>query len=405
MRARWASANSMCHSIRASTAPTGVPAASARSAPDAQQLLADGDQHLREHGVLGREVLVERRPRDAAGRPEIGDRDAVEAALGEQVRGDVEDLLAPRGHRPRLAPANRGPGCRPRCSCARARVGTGRGPFPAQVRSLPGGSGVASLRTCATKGVRATRQACATARAPRGRATHSGAPAQTPGDSALQIVAHAGRDPWTSRHGRFDPGRRPGMDQQNLSYHVEVYDAAERIVLRSGCGAATVCGPSRPRRPECQHGPSPLPRPHPVPPAGLRVRRASTTTSPVRSDVHPFAPGRPGRDDRGLVEEAWTTRRPPADRGPGLTSCACSTPTKAWARHDWDMAVTVGASTTDDCSTCASGCCLGMGLPSAQARGRHPCCERSLTGLAEEIVTHRRRARRRANSASACPTG
>ena len=61
-----------------------------------EQLLADRDQHLGEHRVLGREVLVERGPGDAARRAEVGDRDAVEAALGEEVGGDVEDLLAPR---------------------------------------------------------------------------------------------------------------------------------------------------------------------------------------------------------------------------------------------------------------------------------------------------------------------
>ena len=89
----------MCHSISARTASVGVAAAVGALATDAEQLLADRDQHLREDRVLGREVLVERRTGDAARRAQVRDGDPVEAALGEQVRGDVEDLLTPRAHR------------------------------------------------------------------------------------------------------------------------------------------------------------------------------------------------------------------------------------------------------------------------------------------------------------------
>ena len=63
-----------------------------------QQLPADRHEHLGEHRVLGGEVLVQRRPGDAARCAELGDGDAVEALLREQRGGDVEDLLAPRGH-------------------------------------------------------------------------------------------------------------------------------------------------------------------------------------------------------------------------------------------------------------------------------------------------------------------
>ena len=59
-----------------------------------EQLLADRDQHLGEHRLLRREVLVERRPGDPARRAEVGDRDAVVAALGEQLRRRGEDLVA-----------------------------------------------------------------------------------------------------------------------------------------------------------------------------------------------------------------------------------------------------------------------------------------------------------------------
>ena len=64
-------------------------------AADLEQPLADRDQHLGEHRVLGREVLVERRPGDPARRPDVGDRDPVEAARREQLRRGREDLLAP----------------------------------------------------------------------------------------------------------------------------------------------------------------------------------------------------------------------------------------------------------------------------------------------------------------------
>ena len=70
---------------------------------DAQQLLADLDEHLRQHRVLGLEVLVERRPGDPARGAELDDGDPVEAALGEQRRRGVEDLLAPGGHLVRVA--------------------------------------------------------------------------------------------------------------------------------------------------------------------------------------------------------------------------------------------------------------------------------------------------------------
>jgi hypothetical protein len=59
-----------------------------------QQALADGDEHLGQDGVLGVEVLVQRRAADAHGLADVADGDAVEAALGEQSRGHVQDLLA-----------------------------------------------------------------------------------------------------------------------------------------------------------------------------------------------------------------------------------------------------------------------------------------------------------------------
>jgi hypothetical protein len=64
---------------------------------DGEQLEADGDQHLGEHGVLGGEVLVDRGARDAAGGAEVGDRHAVEATGGEELGRGSEDLLSAAG--------------------------------------------------------------------------------------------------------------------------------------------------------------------------------------------------------------------------------------------------------------------------------------------------------------------
>ena len=72
--ARWRSAKSACQSTRRTSASSASSAASTSRRPTAQQLLADRDQHLGEHRVLGREVLVERRAGDAAGLAEVGHR-------------------------------------------------------------------------------------------------------------------------------------------------------------------------------------------------------------------------------------------------------------------------------------------------------------------------------------------
>lgn len=57
---------------------------------------ADADEQLGEHGVLAREMAVQARPADADGRPYLIDAHAVEAALGEEPGGLVEDLLTAR---------------------------------------------------------------------------------------------------------------------------------------------------------------------------------------------------------------------------------------------------------------------------------------------------------------------
>ena len=63
------------------------------------------DEHGGQHGVLGGEVLVERRTGDPARPPDLADRDAVEALGREQLGRGLEDLLPP-AHAARLAVVN-----------------------------------------------------------------------------------------------------------------------------------------------------------------------------------------------------------------------------------------------------------------------------------------------------------
>ena len=63
-----------------------------------QQVLADVDQHLAEQRLLTGEVVVQRRAAHACSGADVVHRDVREAALGEQVGGDAEDLGAPGAH-------------------------------------------------------------------------------------------------------------------------------------------------------------------------------------------------------------------------------------------------------------------------------------------------------------------
>ena len=60
-----------------------------------EEVLADADQHLGEQGVLALEVPVERGPAHPDRRAEVGDAHPVVAVLGEELRGDRQDLRAP----------------------------------------------------------------------------------------------------------------------------------------------------------------------------------------------------------------------------------------------------------------------------------------------------------------------
>ncbi len=67
--------------------------------PAGQQPLADADEQLGEHRVLAGEVPVEAGAADPDGGAYLVDADAVEAALGEEAGGLLEDLLAAGGCR------------------------------------------------------------------------------------------------------------------------------------------------------------------------------------------------------------------------------------------------------------------------------------------------------------------
>lgn len=63
------------------------------SAPLVEEVLADPDQHLGQQRVFSGEMLVQGRPRGAKRRTDVVDGDAVEAALGKQDCGNLQDLL------------------------------------------------------------------------------------------------------------------------------------------------------------------------------------------------------------------------------------------------------------------------------------------------------------------------
>ncbi len=67
-----------------------------------QQLVADADQHLGQHRVLGPEVPVDRGTGEATRSTQLGDGDAVEALLREQLGRDGQDLLSTLAHPHRI---------------------------------------------------------------------------------------------------------------------------------------------------------------------------------------------------------------------------------------------------------------------------------------------------------------
>ncbi|CAM5303797.1 hypothetical protein SCALM49S_08997 [Streptomyces californicus] len=90
-------------SMSASRTASGEPAAPASSSatrrrpPRSSSALADPHQQLGEHRVLAGEVPVQAGAADADGGAYLVDAHTVEAALGEEPGGLLEDLLAAGG--------------------------------------------------------------------------------------------------------------------------------------------------------------------------------------------------------------------------------------------------------------------------------------------------------------------
>lgn len=174
------------------------------------------------------------------------------------------------------------------------------------------------------------------------------------------------------------------MRPQNLSYYVEVYAAVERIVLRSGCGAATV------RAVAAEGGLS-------ASTVRYYYRNQSHLLACAFAAVddhfshelgrHPFAPGRLGRGDKPRVEDAVDVLAVhlPTD-GAGLERLRLLHAYKAWGRHDWDMAVTVGGFDRRLLDL-SHRVLVGLGLPTPHAQRQARILRAVVTGLAEEVVT------------------
>lgn len=176
------------------------------------------------------------------------------------------------------------------------------------------------------------------------------------------------------------------MRPPNLSYHAEAYAAVERIILRAGCGAATV-------RAVAQEG-------------GLS---ASTVRYHFRNQSHLLACAFAAVDDhfshqlgglQGQHRRAVAARQGPVPVGDAVAVLAVHVPThgvglerlrllhayKAWARHDWDTAITI-AGFDDRLLGLCRGVLLGLGVPPVQSRRQARILRAILTGLAEEVVT------------------
>jgi AcrR family transcriptional regulator len=168
------------------------------------------------------------------------------------------------------------------------------------------------------------------------------------------------------------------MRTRGFSYYVAVFDAAERIILRSGCGAATV----RAVATEARLSPSTVRHHYPTQSLLLACAFAGIEDHFARALW-----SAPVRDEDATVADVvktLATRLPTG--GHGLHHLRLLHAYKAWARHDWDMAVLVSAHDRRLLQLCQR-LCLGMGLRRAQAQRQGAILRALLTGLAEEIVT------------------
>lgn len=171
------------------------------------------------------------------------------------------------------------------------------------------------------------------------------------------------------------------MRTANESSYIAVFEAAHRIVLRSGCGAATM------RAVALEGGLSP-----------------STVRSHYRTQSHLLACAFAAVEDHFAREVSRTShlldRR--ADvrvedavqvlavhlptHGDGLDQLRLLHAYTAWARHDWDMAIPMAGFDQRFHHLCLT-VCARLGVSRVHA-GRQARLLRALvTGLAEELVT------------------
>ncbi len=245
----WRSAKSTCQATSAAQRRGGVGGGLRALPADGQQLLADVDEHLGEHGVLGREVLVERRAGDPARRAELDDRDAVEAALGEQGRGGAEDLLATGGgHGARVAEW---------LTIANLRSGRWRLATMPDGHMTPGGRAAraAGRRAAGRLGVRArastsTAASCWPATGSTGCSTPA---ARSSSSSPLAATGMYGDAVPVRRHRhRHRPGQRPRVRGRRQRRHRQgrhlLPDDGQEAPARAGGGPGQPAAVPLPRR-------------------------------------------------------------------------------------------------------------------------------------------------------------
>ncbi|WP_107773019.1 TetR/AcrR family transcriptional regulator [Nocardioides sediminis] len=171
------------------------------------------------------------------------------------------------------------------------------------------------------------------------------------------------------------------MRTPSYSYDVAVYDAAQRIILRSGCGAATV------RAVAAESGVSP-----------------STVRYHFRDQSHLLACAFTAVDDHFSHRDMWRAAplhrvevlevseavqimmaRLPAD-GESLEQLRLLHAYRAWARHDWTMAISMSGFDRRLLNLCQV-VLQRLGLPPAHVRRQARILRVVIGGLAEEIVT------------------
>ena len=171
------------------------------------------------------------------------------------------------------------------------------------------------------------------------------------------------------------------MRTPNFAYDVAVYDAAQRIILRAGCGSATV------RAVAAESGISP-----------------STVRYHFRDQSHLLACAFTAVDDHFSHRDLWRSAplycdellevpeavgilaaRLPTD-GESLEQLRLLHAYRAWARHDWDMAISMSSFDRRLLNLCQT-VLQRLGLSPAHVRRQARVLRVVIGGLAEEIVT------------------